>query len=195
MRVCIIALLLAACGGGQEPGETSFRWSEPLTMESIFGPTSPVMTAARQRAEAARAGAAAPAPVAAAAEEQAVLTMQDEHGREAAGFELRPVRGKGFPELTIVVRGVRAGEAGPPVPLRPVCMSPERCEYRLGSTYVLALSSGSNLQLVARGDAAVLVARALSVDGPQATELLLTQRTRVLARRQVVLLSEAAAPS
>lgn len=188
---CVI-VVLAACGGSSEEPVRQSRLLRqgPVTIESVFGPPSPVMPGAARRAAdaASQTGPTPAAELAAATAEHPQLAIEDEQGRSRTMFELRAAHGKGFPELTVVVRARRIGDTAPPAPLRPTCKAADRCEYTLGRTYVLTLSKGTALQLVPRGEAVALVARQLSVTAPDATEVRLTGENRLLGRGSVALL-------
>jgi hypothetical protein len=125
-----------------------------------------------------------------AASDEAAFTLEDELGAKPGAFELQPVRGRGYPELKIVVKARRIGEASPPEPVRAICKEDRKCEYRLSKKYAVSLSDDKHLKLVPRGESIALVARAMSMDAPTAVEVRFSEDNQVLGRRRVVLLSE-----
>lgn len=189
--VVVFTVVLVGCGGGQEERKSRFR--EPVTAFSIFGNQSPLVgAAARARAQvpAAAASAASQPARAVATSDEAVFTVEDEAGRKADSFELRSIRGKGFPELKLMLQARRIGETSPPEPVRPSCKDAARCEYRLTRNYTVALSDDKAVQLVPRDEGIAVVARTISVDVPETVEVLFSVDNRVVSRRRVLLLAD-----
>ncbi|HSI50314.1 MAG TPA: hypothetical protein VLA61_18745, partial [Ideonella sp.] len=149
-----ITATLAGCGGGQEEkrGATPLN-TEPVKVVTLSEPyryeppkTSyipanlPVVRAVPKQ------------DVAPATSEETVFTVEDEQGGKPGAFELEPVRGRGYPELKVMLKARSVGETGTPQPVRPACGESGKCEYRLARNYTVSLSDGKVLQMVARGD-------------------------------------------
>jgi hypothetical protein len=199
MRLYIVALaaaVLAGCGGSEEEKKkvTTPLNTEPVKIVTLTEPyryqppkvagipsTIPVIS----EAEAERRVTLSPAT-----SEDPVLTLEDARGAKLATFQLEPIRGKGFPELKLLLKARRLGDTAPASPVQPQCVDAGRCEYRLSRKYEVALSDSNALQLVPRGDGIAVVARSLSVDEPKAVEVLFSVDSQVLSKRRIVLLSQ-----
>jgi len=184
-----LSLLAAGCGGGLDEPDVGTRteWTPN---------TEPVVHVYRDRNVKNRPPPSViglppePPRWAVATTEEPVLTIEDPYGRKVGAFNLRPVLGRGYAELTVTLTARKIGEALPPEPVRPRCESDKQCTYGLRTPHVVALSDDSELKLVPRGDSVVVVTRVLKLATPHAAELVFSREGEEISRKQNSLLTE-----
>jgi hypothetical protein len=189
--VCGLAVLASACGGGNEQarsvrqtpdGQALAAAPKTYAIENyVYRPPPSAVTAQSTDK---------PAAAAPATSEDAAFTVEDESGAKHSSFDLEPIRGRGYPELKILLTARKLGDPAPASPVRPVCKA-QACEYPLSKTYSVSVSDPKLVRLVPRDDAVMLVASTLSVgEVPKAVDVLLSAGEQVIGRRRVILLGE-----
>jgi hypothetical protein len=182
---------LAGCGGGKDPkrADTPLN-TEPANVTSVekFVAAAPMKSNIPTAIPVATGLPSGPAALEAATSEEPNFAVEDENGVKAAQFRLSSVRGRGYPELKVVLSARRIGDTAPAAPVPPVCPEARKCEYSLSRSYTVTLTDDKELQLVARGDAVAIVARTLAVDTPTTIEVLFSADGRLISKRVISLL-------
>jgi hypothetical protein len=196
MKLLILALsvgALAGCGGGQEEGRGATALNtEPVKVVALSEPyryQPPKSSYIPANLPVVRA-ASKPAELGPATSDDAVFTVEDEHGAKTGTLELEPVRGRGYSELKVLLKARTIGETGAAQTVRPTCRQTGQCEYRLSRHYTVSLSDEKVLQMMARGDGVAVVARVMSVNVPTAVDVVFSADNQVIGRRRVVLMTE-----
>jgi hypothetical protein len=192
--VIAVAALLCACGGG----ETERRMPAAPNAELLFAPSPGATTPAASTYSWKPVGKLvpiekrpeiAPAALAAATSDEAAFSFEDEEGQQLKVLELRPVRGKGYPELRIVLKARRIGDTAPASAISPACATDTRCDYQLSRRYTVAIADGKSMRLVPRDGFIAAVGRELEYDVPRAVEVRISAENGLLSSRRVVLLT------
>lgn len=179
---------LAGCGGGSSPAARDVMQPQlvPTAMSSAAAERPRRAFAPPERIEEARPAETWPVAVS----DEPSLTVEDRFGRTVGSFDLSPVIGRGYEELTITVMARKIGQALPPEAVRPACREDAHCTYEMSRPYSLTLSDDTAMKLVPRGDGVALVARTMKLDEPTNVEVVFAQGEQVIARRKISLLAE-----
>jgi hypothetical protein len=196
MRIAPLGFLIAVCaapavtgcGGGEERYSAQATSTPNVDLVITSADSETVQRAALQaKAERLRVSMAPrePPKYAVATSDEATLIVEDPYGRSIGAFDLRPVRGRGYAELKVILTARKIGEASPPERVPPSCPEELRCEYRLGKHYSVSLSEGSVLKMVPRTDGIALVARTLKLDQPTKVDVVFSTDGKVVSTKTI----------
>jgi hypothetical protein len=179
---------LAGCGGGSLPAARDAAQPQLIPVASNSANAERPRRAFAPPARIEQAQPATTWPV--AVSDEPSFTVADRFGRTIGSFDLSPVIGRGYEELTITVMARKVGQALPPEAVRPACREDAQCTYEMSKPYSLTLSDDTAMKLVPRGDGVALVARTMKLDAPTSVEVVFAQGEQVIARKKVTLLAE-----
>jgi hypothetical protein len=188
--ICLAALLVA-CGGGEEKARHDTTPNTELLFvapKATYVVKNFVYVPPKTSALAVQ-GSNKPDPGPATSED-AKFTIEDESGNSKGAFDLEPIRGKGYPELKVILTARKIGDTAPPAPVLPTCRAVNKCEYGLSKNYAVSLSDDKLLQMVPRGDGIAIVPKVMNVEIPQAVDIVYSVDNRPWAKKRIVLLSD-----
>lgn len=182
--------LLGGCGGGDQAESSGMPTGTPSA--SLEAPAAPMTTAQMQarRLPYIQETLQAAAQRSAATAEEAQWIVQDETGASPGSFTLAPEFGKGYAPLRITMHGRRVGDTEGPAPVRPVCTTATRCEFRLQGLYSVEVND-PDVQLTPRDDIVAFSVRALQVEKTRTVTIRFLREGQIVSMREVVLLGEA----